>query len=144
MGKFDFRSLSEADTYEMPLLDEGIKIEEKIGEDIKQVLSIESGFCGNRKLLKQAFSTYLQETEKVQEYRSKIREYQQYASSCEGVANSDKIPVFSDVVEQIDKKLVVCSDLINRKENEISSSRITFTNIGLSIAAIAVALIAIA
>ena len=76
--------------------------------------------------------------------RDEYRDFQKYTRSPQGYPNTEAILVLSDIFEQTEKKLIVYFELINRKTNEISSSRVTLTNIILSLAAIVVALISIA
>lgn len=141
--KYTFKTLGDAEIYEKQLLDNGFKLEEHLDDKLKIIENCNSGILGCKKKLKKELSEYFNFSKEVTDFRREVRQYQKYSSSKSNCANQNAILNLLDIMEQIDKKMNVCFELITRIVNEISSVRLAATNIILSIAAIIVAIIAI-
>lgn len=140
-NNFNFQTLTESSVYEQQLIEEGISLEGDISSRIEEVKYIKTTFFVAKNGTEKALRHYIFYANQTRYYRQRVREYQKYGVSVNGIATSDAISTLSDIIEQLENKLYMYFGLINTKKNEISSARLTAANILLSIIASIIAVI---
>lgn len=141
LSKFTFRSTSQSSLYVYLLLQKCEEFENQIHNDSTNIKELNSGFCGDKKKLKEYLKTYFELCLSVQELKSEINDLQKYSITNKACLSDDAIDKLKSYYEKIEKDLLVMFSLINMKTSEISSSRITVTNILISIVAIIISII---
>lgn len=137
-----FTTLTECVLYLKPWIAKEIQLEKDVCNHVEQVKSYKSGVFGSKKSLKIELDNYFTFTHQASDLRNFIRALQEYILIKVHVG-SDEAKTLLDIIEQTDKKLGIYFELINRKSSEISSARLSLTNIILSIVAVIVAVASI-
>lgn len=141
VDKMNFSGNVEVCAYISILLKKVFKFEETITTFILDVRKINSGVFGNKKKLKEYLNTYFNKTEEFSEYKIETRELLKYFYKWDTAVKENDVDPLIDVNDKIDSELNILFELINIKISEVSSARVSLTNLIISIVAIIIALI---
>lgn len=139
---FNFNTWTECVKFIDPWMAKAMKLEENVCKHIEDVKNNKSGVFGSLKALKNELKNYFVLEAEISNIRKFTRALQKYIL-LEIAIGENEVSALLDIVQETDKKMGVYFSLINAKSNEILSSRLTLTNIILSIAAVTIALITV-
>ena len=126
------------------LLNNGYRLESQYEDLLKSSRICPDGVAGSKKILNNYQDHYFELDKNRKIYKKEAKELIKYCIAQkynQKVIIQDMIDMLSEVIIVIDKNESMCFEIINRKLSSISNSRMTLTNLIISIVAIIIAVL---
>lgn len=139
--KYKFHTFAQGSLYVYSLLQKCEELEKEIHSCITDIKKVKPCLFSKTTKLKNHLNMHYELSSVKNELKSEIKDFQKYSVTLRACVPENSIDMLIEEYKKIESELLLMFNLADMKIREILSSRITATNIGLSVIAILVAII---
>lgn len=139
--KYKFVTHSQSSLYVYSLLQKCEELEKEIHSYITDIKKVKTDLFSKKTKMKNYLNMHYELSSVKNELKSEIKDFQKYSVTLCACVSENYVDMLIEEYKTIESELLLMFNLADMKIREILSSRVTATNIGLSVIAILVAII---